>query len=222
MNELNLILEIVCVFSMLILCNRIFKREGVIAWVGIATVLANIMTAKNANMFGFSTATGSVLFASTFLATDILSECYTKDDAKKAVYIGLFADAILILCAQLVLRYIPSEIDYAHGAMATLFSLNIRISFASALMYFIANMADVYIFNKLKSKGTKLWIRNNISTILCNCLENFGFFFLAYIGVFDIGTILTITIGASVIEMLIALLDTPFIYLAKKTAGAVE
>lgn len=216
MNELNLIIEIICIFSSLVICNMLFKKEGVIAWVGIATVLANIMTAKNANMLGFSTATGSVLFASTFLATDILSECYSKEDAKKAVYLGLFADVILILSAQLVLRYIPSEIDYAHSAMKTLFSLNIRISVASAIMYFVANMADVYIFNKLKSNGTKLWLRNNISTILCNCLENFGFFFLAYVGIFDINTILTITIGASVIEMLIALLDTPFIYIAKK------
>ena len=219
MNELNLVIEIVCMFTLLILCNRLFKKEGVIAWVGIATVLANIMTAKNANMFTLSTATGTVLFASTFLATDILSECYSKEDAKKAVYIGLFADIVLIISAQLVLRYIPSEIDYAHGAMATLFSLNIRISIASAVMYFIANMADVYIFNNLKNKGTKLWVRNNISTILCNCLENFGFFFLAYIGVFDIKTILTIAFSTSIIEMLIAVFDTPFVYLAKRTSG---
>lgn len=216
MNEINLIIEIFVMFSLLILCNRLFKKEGVIAWVGIATVLANIMTAKNASMFSLSTATGTVLFASTFLATDILSECYTKEDAKKAVYIGLFSDAVLILSAQLVLRYIPSVIDYAHDSMKTLFSLNIRISLASAIMYFVANMTDVYIFNRLKSNGIRLWIRNNVSTILCNCIENFGFFFIAYIGVFDIATILTISISTSIIEIVIAALDTPFLYLAKK------
>ena len=215
MNEINLIIEIICIFSLLLICNKLFKKEGVIAWVGIATVLANIMTAKNASMFSLSTATGTVLFASTFLATDILSECYNKEDAKKAVYIGLFSDIVLIISAQLVLRYIPSAIDFAHEPMKALFSLNIRISVASAIMYFVANMADVYIFNTMKAKGTKLWIRNNISTIICNCVENFGFFFLAYIGVFDIMTILTIAVSTSIIEMIIAALDTPFIYIAR-------
>lgn len=219
MNELNLLTEIFAVFGMLILCSRYLKREGVIAWVGIATVLANILTAKNATVFGLSTAIGTVLFASTFLATDILSENYGEASAKKAVYIGLFADMLLILCTQIALRYIPSDIDFAHGAMKTLFSLNVRISAASAVMYFVANMADVYIFNKMKEKGGRLWVRNNVATILCNCLENFGFFTLAYIGVFDVGTIITIAVSTSIIEIIVALCDTPFLYLAKKAVG---
>lgn len=216
MNEINLIIEIACMFSLLLVCGRLFQKEGIIAWVGIATVLANIMTAKNASIFSLSTATGTVLFASTFLATDILSECYSKEDAKKAVYIGLFSDVVLIISAQIVLRYIPSTIDYAHESMKTLFSLNIRISVASAIMYFVANMTDVYIFNRMKNNGTKLWIRNNVSTMLCNCIENFGFFFLAYVGVFDIATILTIAVSTSIIEVIIAAFDTPFIYIAKR------
>lgn len=218
MNEVILITEVIIVFTFLLVCHRLFGREGVIAWVAIATVLANIITAKNAMIFGLSTAIGTVMFASTFLATDILSECYTKEDAKKAVYIGLFSNVVLISATQIALRYIPSPFDYANDAMTTLFALNLRISIASATMYFIANMADVYIFNKIKERmnGRALWLRNNVSTILCNCLENFGFIGLAFWGIYDLKTILTIAISTSVIELIVALLDTPFLYLAKK------
>lgn len=218
MNNLIFIGEIVAVFTGVLLSKKFFGKNGVIAWVAIATVMANIITAKNAMLFGLSTAIGTVMFASTFLATDILSECYDKKDAKKAVLIGLFADAVLIISTQIALLYIPSDIDYADAAMRTLFSLNLRISIASALMYFIANMADVYIFNKIKEKmnGKKLWIRNNVSTILCNCLENFGFIFLAFVGIYDMKTILTIAVSTSIIELIVALLDTPFLYIAKK------
>lgn len=218
MNNLIFIGEIVAVFTGVLLSKKFFGKNGVIAWVAIATVMANIITAKNAMLFGLSTAIGTVMFASTFLATDILSECYDKKDAKKAVFIGLFADAVLIISTQIALLYIPSDIDYADTAMRTLFSLNLRISIASALMYFIANMADVYIFNKIKEKmnGKKLWIRNNVSTILCNCLENFGFIFLAFVGIYDMKTILTIAVSTSIIELTVALLDTPFLYIAKK------
>lgn len=217
MNEIILITEAIVVFSMALLAHAIFKKEGVIAWVAIATVLANIITAKNAEVFGLSTAIGTVMFASIFLATDILSECYSKEDAKKAVYIGLAANVVLICATQIALAYTPSEFDYADGAMQTLFALNLRISIASALMYFISNLADVYLFNKIKDKmnGKALWLRNNVSTIICNCLENFGFIGLAFWGIYDIKTILTIAISTSIIEMLVAILDTPFLYMAK-------
>lgn len=217
MNELILVIEVAVVFSMVILSHALFKKEGVIAWVAIATVLANIITAKNAEIFGLSTAIGTVMFASIFLATDVLSECYSKEDAKKAVFIGLSANIVLICATQIALRYTPSEFDYADGAMQTLFALNLRISIASAVMYFISNLADVYLFNKIKDRmqGKALWLRNNVSTIICNCLENFGFIALAFWGIYDIGTILTIALSTSVIEMIVALLDTPFLYLAK-------
>lgn len=218
MNEFVLAIEIVVVFSLLLLAHKFFKREGVIAWIAIATVLANIITAKNATIFGLSTAIGTVMFASTFLATDILSECYSKQDAKKAVYIGLCSNIVLIIATQIALRYIPSPFDYANEAMNTLFALNLRISLASAAMYFIANMADVYIFNKIKERmnGKALWLRNNVSTILCNCIENFGFIGLAFWGIYDLQTILTIAVSTSIIEFIVALLDTPFLYLARK------
>lgn len=217
MNEIILISEAIIVFTMALLAHAIFKREGVIAWVAIATVLANIITAKNAEVFGLSTAIGTVMFASIFLATDILSECYSKEDAKKAVYIGLAANVVLICATQIALLYKPSPFDYADGAMQTLFALNLRISIASAVMYFISNLADVYLFNKIKDKmnGRALWIRNNVSTIICNCLENFGFIGLAFWGIYDVKTILTIAISTSIIEMCVAVLDTPFLYIAK-------
>ena len=107
---------------------------------------------------------------------------------------GLFSNVVLIAGTQIALFYIPNEIDYAHEAMATLFGLNLRISLASAAMYFVANMADIYIFSKLKkaTNGRLLWVRNNVATILCNCLENFGFIALAFAGIYGWKDILII------------------------------
>lgn len=217
MNNVILLAEIVIVFSALIVCYRLFGKAGVIAWVGIATVLANIITAKNADIFGMSTAIGTVMFASTFLATDILTEFHSAKDARTAVYVGLFADVVLIVSTQIALLYAPSEFDYAHDAMQTLFSLNLRISVASMVMYLIANLGDIYLFDKLKAKdkGKRLWLRNNVATILCNCAENFGFIFLAFVGIYDGQTILTIALSTSIIEAIVAVCDTPFLYLAK-------
>jgi len=217
-NELLFFIEVVSVFGGVLLFKKLFGKTGVTVWVALATVLANIITAKNAILFGLSTAIGTILFASTFLATDILNECYDKKSAKKAVYIGLISNLVLIVSTQIALHYTPSSFDYADGAMQTLFSLNLRISLASAIMYFVSNMLDVYLFDKLrqKTKGKMLWLRNNVATILCNCLENFFFIGLAFYGIYDFKTILIIAGSTSIIEMVVAVLDTPFLYLAKR------
>lgn len=224
MNELIIVVEIIVVFSILLLCKKLFGKTGMMVWVSLATVLANIITAKNVNIFGLSTAIGTVMFASTFLATDILTEFYSAKDARKAINIGLFSNVILIVSTQIALLYTPSEFDYANDAMKTLFSLNLRISIASAAMYYIANMADIYVFSKIKAMtgGKKLWLRNNIATILCNCLENFGFIGLAFAGIYDIGTIMTIAISTSIVEAVVAVCDTPFLYLAKRLKNGDE
>lgn len=224
MNNIIFLIEAVVIFGLLILVNKLFKKEGVIAWVPIATVLANIITAKNAPVLGFNTAIGTVMFASTFLATDILTENYGKEYAKKAIYLGLFSSALLIIATQIALRYTPSAFDVADSPMRELFGLNLRISLSSMLMYFIANMGDVFLFDKLrtKTKGKHLWLRNNVATILCNCLENFGFIFLAFVGIYDMPTIANIAISTSVIELIAAVIDTPFLYLAKRNAPEPE
>lgn len=217
-NLLLLFIEIICAFGGLLLLKKYFGKVGVISWVAMATILANIITAKTVNLLGLSTALGTVLFASVFLATDILNECYDKESAKMAIRLGLLSNVVLIVFTQLALRYIPNSYDYANGAMQTLFGLNLRISLASMIMYYISNMLDIALFNKIKEKtnGKMLWLRNNVSTILCNCLENFFFIALAFYGIYDITTVLIIAGSTSIIEILVAICDTPFLYLAKK------
>lgn len=218
MNELLLFVEVIIIFSLLLLMKKFFGKNGVITWVALASVLANIQVAKSVDVFGLSATLGNVLFASTFLATDILSECYGEKYSKKAVFIGLFSIIIYIISTQIALLYIPNSIDIVNEPMKQLFSLAPRICISSVVMYFIANFLDVVLFEKLKKifNGKKLWLRNNVSTILCNCLENFGFVFLSFIGVYPIQEILTIALTTCVIEIIIALCDTPFLYIAKK------
>lgn len=217
-NNLIVILEIVAVFGLLLAAKRLFGRTGVQAWVCIASILANLITAKNADIFGFSTAIGTVMFASTFLATDILTECYGAKYARQSVFMGLASTLTFIIASQIALLYAPSEIDYADGAMRTLFSMNLRISISSMVMYFVANMADVYLYDAIKKRmgGRAMWLRNNISTILCNCLENFLFIGFAFWGIYSMQEIVMIAVATSVIEIIVGLCDTPFLYLARK------
>ena len=217
MNILLGFVNIVVTFSMVVLIEKLFKKEGLYVWLSIATILANLTVCKMIDVFDYTTSLGNVLFASTFLATDIMSEKYSKKDAKKGVYISIFSGIVFIIITQLTLLFIPSNDDVVNEAMKTLFSISIRTITASMVMFFVSNMADIYLYNKLKKKyPNKLWLRNNVSTILCNCIENYFFNTLAFIGIFPMSVIISIATTTTIIEIIIALCDTPFLYISKK------
>ena len=201
MNIILGFINIIVIFSLVVLIEKLFKKEGLYAWISIAVIFANLVVGKTIELFGFTTSLGNVLFASTFLATDILTEKYSKEDAKKSIYVSVFSGITFIIVTQI----------------KVLFGVSIRTFGASMIMFFISNMLDINIYNKLKEKyPNRLWFRNNISTIISNCTENFLFVILAFIGIYDISVILSIAITKTILEIIIAICDTPFLYLSKK------
>ena len=217
MNILLGIVSLLLTFSLLIIVEKLFKKEGLFVWVSIATIIANILVCKSIELFSFTTNLGNILFASSFLATDIMSEKYGAKESRKAIILGVVSQVIFVIMTQIGLLYTPAPEDLAQESMKGLFSINLRVSIASIVMYFASNMADIYIFEKIKEKVPgKLWLRNNVSTMICNSLENYFFSFLAFAGLMDIPTILSIATLASILEIVIAACDTPFLYLSKK------
>lgn len=218
MNHLYLVLEIIVAFGLLLLAKKFFGKAGIMAWIALATVFANIFEAKNIELFGLNLAAGHVMFGSVFLATDMLSEYYGKEVAKKGVWVGLAADIALIACTQLCRLYIPSVADSADPAIQRLFTMSLRITAASGVMFFISNWCDVLLFDKIRrmTNGRMLWLRNNVATIVCNCLENFLFYILAFYPTFSMGQIVSMGLATCLLEIIIGICDTPFLYLAKR------
>ena len=216
MNIFLGIVSIFITFSALVLIEKLFKKEGLFVWVSISTIIANILVCKSIDILGFTTSLGNVMFASNFLATDIMSEKYSFKDSRKAIILAVVSQVIFITMMMLAITYIPSSVDLSNESMKTLFTINLRVSIASITMFFASNMLDIYLFEKLKKKfPNKLWLRNNISTIISNSLENYFFTTFAFIGLYDIATIFSIATVASVLEIIIAIFDTPFIYISK-------
>lgn len=218
MNHLYLVLEIIVAFGLLLAAKKLFGKSGVLAWIALATVFANIFEAKNIDLFGLNLAAGHVMFGSVFLATDILSEYYGKNAAKKGVLVGLAADVALIATTQICRLYAPSAADTADPAIQRLFTMSLRITAASAVMFFISNWCDVLLFDKIRrmTNGKYLWLRNNVATILCNCLENFLFYILAFYPMFSMKQIWSMGLATCLLECVIGICDTPFLYLAKR------
>ncbi len=217
MNIVLGIISIIATFSIVVCMEKMFKKEGLYVWISIATITANILVCKSIDILGLTASLGNVMFASIFLATDILSEKYDVKDSRKAVMLAIASQIIFILATTIAVSYIPSETDLSNESMKTLFSINARVSISSIVMFGASNMLDIYLFERIKKKFPKqLWLRNNVSTIISNCLENYFFVFFAFVGIYDYSTILSIATTTSILEIIIAICDTPFMYIAKK------
>ena len=219
MNELLFIGAGVLGFMGVALVAKIFGKYGLIAWVAISAILANIALTKQVTMFGVECTLGNIMFSSTYLCTDILSEVYGKKNARKAVFMGGVAAIVFVLFALFVNTFKPNQWDYATESLNTILSLSIRTTTMSVICFFVANYADVWLFEKFRAKSTKhLWLRNNVCTIVTNCAENFILCFGAFYGIYDAQYCLMIALTSSVIEIIAAILDTPFCYLGRKWA----
>ena len=218
MNNILLVISIVGVFSIMLVVKKLLGKEGLIGWIGISSILANILILKSVDLLGIGATLGNVLFASNFLATDILTENYGYKSAKKGVRFGIFAVLFFMIVTQIALVYIPNAEDFAQSSFELLFGFVPRIAIASMSLFALSNFVDIrlYEFLRVKSNGKKMWLRNNLCTILCNGGENFLFYFIAFGGTMPISTILSVALSATIIEVIIALCDTPFLYLSKK------
>ena len=233
-------------FLMLILCFisilvflRLFGYVGLYVYSAIAIIAANIQVLKQANFNFFSSinekiipfyepspiALGTILFASTFLCTDILSEYYGKEKARKNVLIGFCSFFLMTILMLVTIGIQPAEdewVSMVQESLAILFTPMTSIFVASMIAYLISQYFDIWFFSYLKtvSSNKLLWLRNNVSTAVSSLIDNTIFSIFAWIilnpNPFPLSdVIMTFILGVYLLRVFIAILDTPFIYLAK-------
>lgn len=217
-NELIWILFALVNFSLLLLFYRLFGKMGLFVWIGMATVVANIQVLKTVELFGLTATLGNIIYGTAYLATDILNEKYSKDDAKKAVWLGFSSLLAMTVMMQIALIFEPGESDFAQGALDTLFGLIPQIALGSMAAYIISQYFDVWIYDKIRKllPQTKyLWIRNNVGTMLSQLLDTIVFCSIAFYGQYPLDIWLEIFFTTYVIKFIVAIIDTPFMYIAK-------
>ncbi len=223
MNELLLLLSVVLIFGAMLLAYMFFGRAGLYCMSAIATIVANIEVLILVKAFGMEQTLGNVLFAATFLATDILSECEGKRAANKAVYIGIFASLFFLALSQSWMLFVPSDGDWVMDSITTVFSNTPRLITASLVVYAVSQFFDVWLYHKWwnfteKKFGNKrkfLWLRNNGSTLVSQLINSFLFTILAFVGTYDFSTLMSIFASGYVIFIFTTLLDTPAVYFAR-------
>lgn len=223
-NEIILIITLIVTYGIVVFTFAFGKKEALYVYSAIATVAANIEVLICVNAFGMEMTLGNILFASTFLVTDALSETQGKKAAQKAVNYGVFATVLFLVISQSWFLYTPNSSDWAMPSIRAVFSNTPRVMIVSLLVYLITQRFDVWAYHKWWKFTTDkfgdskkyLWLRNNGSTLISQLLNNIMFTLGSFAGVYSAKTLIHIIISSYVIFIATSLADTPAIYLIRR------
>ncbi|VDB00360.1 Putative preQ0 transporter YhhQ [Olavius algarvensis spirochete endosymbiont] len=216
-NEALWAIMLVLNFALILLIYRLFGRVGLLCWLPIAIIIANLQVMKIVVLFGLTTSLGNITYSTSFLATDILSENHGSKYAKQAVIFGFFALLSLTLFMGLALLFKPSPVDYAQNSMKTLYAIFPRIALASFVAYGVSQVNDIWIYTKFKRiqpARSWIWLRNNVSTMFSQAIDSFLFVTIAFAGRIPSREFWEIAISTYFIKWMIAAADTPLVYLS--------
>ena len=224
MNELLLIGSVLLIYGTVLAAYRIFGKSGLYTMTVLATVFANIEVLIVINAFGIQQTLGNVMFASTYLITDILSENHGKKSASRAVWLGVFTSVIMFLFTQYWLLYTPAESDWASTHITAIFSTTPRLLMASFIGYIVSQRFDVWLYHRIwdftaKKSGDRtrfLWLRNNAATLISQIINTALFTLIAFTGWYDTQTLISIMISSYIVYIFTSLLDTPAVYMARR------
>lgn len=236
------LIELVACYSCVVLLHRFFGIYGLYTHIVLGVIGANIevLKAVKFSVFPDPVGMGTILFASTYMATDLLSERYGTKAAHRGIVLGfgaLLAHNVFMflnlaftpLTAEIVSALPPEkQADYGFAVdispmMEAVLLPGLGFFLAGMCAYLISQFNDVWIFQKVRARtqGKYLWLRNGVSNAVSGLLDNTIFSVLAWM-VFTANPLpwntvfWTFILGTYWLRLGVALLDTPFVYLARK------
>ena len=193
------------------------KNQGYITLTALYCTMAvssAVAATKMISMFGFYVPGGVIIYAASFLITDLISEVYGKQSAVRTVYCGFAAMLIFAGYSLLIVHWESAPFYTQQAAFETVVGLSFRITMAGWISFMVSQYWDVIVFHRLKESKKRfiskhLWIRNCGSTITSQFVDSVLFIFIAFYGIYDI---LPMIFAQYIVKVIIALMDTPFAY----------
>lgn len=167
---------------------------------------------------------GVIAIAITFLATDCITELYGRRTAHLVVNIGFAMIFVLLglVWLAIVAPHSPQGVD--QDAFGAVMGPSTNIVLGGLIAYVISQNWDVFAFHRIRTvTGARfLWLRNIGSTATSQAIDTVVFISIAFWAaptVLGIGpalpteVLISLIVGQYAAKLLIALIDTPFVYL---------
>lgn len=175
----------------------------------------------------------ALAYALTFFASDCYAELYGKRAAQRLVNVAFLMNFVMLglVYSTILAPAAPSSID--PGQFAAVLGASTNIVAGSLIAYLISQNWDVVVFHAIRERTGPgmLWLRNLVSTATSQALDTVVFVGIAFyllpqfagIGPqLPTAVVFGLAFGQYLLKLLIAVVDTPFVYLVTNAVRAAE
>lgn len=178
-------------------------------------IFISIFGAKMVTVFGLTTNVGNVFYACVFLATHFILQRQSKKETYQVIWVGVFSLIFFIGLSQIAVMFPDAGMSTVFNqSLEKVFSLSLRVTFASLLAYIFAQYINISIFEwiRTKTKGKHLWLESNGANIVAQLVDSCIFFSVAFIDLPGVQLLQAIYAGW-LIKTIVVALGTPLLYL---------
>jgi uncharacterized integral membrane protein (TIGR00697 family) len=165
----------------------------------------------------------ALAYALTFFASDCYAELYGRRAAQVVVNVAFVMNFVLLALVWSTILAPAAQSSVDPGQFATVLGASTNIVAGSLVAYLVSQNWDVVVFHRLReaTDGDFLWLRNVVSTATSQAIDTVIFVGIAfyllpqYVGVgptLPWNAVVALMIGQYLLKLLIALVDTPFVY----------
>jgi uncharacterized integral membrane protein (TIGR00697 family) len=178
-------------------------------------LIANVVSSKIVTFGGLVIPAAIVAYPLTFLMTDVIGEIWGKEQANETVKLGFICQLISLVLIGLAILLPVAPFADNQAEFKGIMAQSFRVVAASLVAYYCSQSWDVWVFHKIREKGTgNKWLRNNLSTMTSQIIDTAIFITIAFIG--TVPNIWVMIGSQYLIKCIYALLDTiPFYYLTR-------
>ncbi|MFB6119338.1 queuosine precursor transporter [Halosegnis sp.] len=175
----------------------------------------------------------ALAYALTFFASDCYTELYGKRAGQRLVNVAFLMNFVMLGLVYSTILAPAAESSIDPGQFAAVLGASANIVIGSLVAYPISQNWDVLVFHAVRERTGEgaLWLRNVASTATSQALDTVVFVGIAFYllprvaGVgpeLPVAVVSGLMIGQYLLKLLIALVDTPFVYLITRAVRATE
>ncbi len=193
--------------------NRADALIGLYVAFGVFSNIAATKTVEfNLGFITFYAPAVVLIFAVTFLLTDVVNEKFGIAETRSMILIAFVSQVIISFFSWLVLALPAAPFYTGQLALESVLGQVPRIILASWIAFLASENLDAFIYAWFKAKtgGRHLWARNAFSSIPAMALDSVLFITIAFYGIMPV---VPLIVGQLALKWLVAVIDIPFMYM---------
>jgi queuosine precursor transporter len=178
-------------------------------------LISDVTAGKLVSIMGYPVSITVLYFPITYIISDILTEVYGYEKARKVLWTTLLCSVIAGIVYQIVAAWTPASIFSQNQAYVTVFQSVPRILLGGWLAVFTGDIANNFTLAKLKviTEGKFLWIRTISSTIVGQLVNTAVFYSVALSGILPNPILFQSILIGWLLKTLVEIVFTPITYI---------